>query len=352
MIWFLEGQSSQREVIEGAMDVISGRIPVVASHRQSRPEITAQADVVLREPMNDEDRIQWAADFALGAGVKVMVVGRSGHSFERQRNRFVNLGIDLVTGGLSERTFELVDDKAAFTAEASRAGLAVVPAITVSTADQLVDAIQETRLHGDVCVKPARGIYGQGFWRIEQDADPFQCFAKADQYKVNQDLFVQAFRSSAIAKTLLVMPFMPGDECSVDMVVHHGRVIAHSCRRKTGIYQTFSQTGPAVDLAIEAAKHFGCDGIVNVQTRDDADGKPHLLEINPRYSGGVGYNRLAGINLPGIFAATRLGLEPPATQWVDGVIVKGITVPVSATIGDVVNGGNCRIMPSHSKMPA
>ena len=99
-------------------------------------------------------------------------------------------------------------------------------------------------------------------------------------------------------------------------------------RRKQGLMQTFEREGDAVELAIKAARHFKCDGIVNVQTRDDAGGKPHLLEINLRYSGGIGYTREAGVNLPGIFATRRLGLPVPPSVWREDVQVKAITVVV------------------------
>ena len=67
----------------------------------------------------------------------------------------------------------------------------------------------------------------------------------------------------------------------------------------------------------------------NVQTRDDASGQPHLLEINLRYSGGIGYTRETGVNLPGIFAARRLGLPVPASVWRENIQVKAITTVVS-----------------------
>ncbi len=328
MIWFLEGQSSQRDVIAGAVEVIAGRTKVVSSHRQIRPEVTAGADIVLIEPSNDAERVAWAFDKAAQLGVKVMLIGRSGNVFESHRAEFENAGIDLVTGGSSVRTFELVDDKSAFTAACIKAGLAVVPATTVTTADELVTAIDALKASGRVCVKPSRGIYGMGFWRLEADADPFRCFANADGHTANEALFIQAYRESDNPKPLLVMPYMAGEECSVDMLVSKGSVIALCGRRKEGIFQTFFRTGGAVDLAVEAAELFGCDGIVNVQTRDDSEGLPHLLEINARYSGGISYTRHAGINLPGIFAATRLGLPLPPTEWLDGVKIKGVTSAV------------------------
>ncbi|MET0580910.1 MAG: ATP-grasp domain-containing protein, partial [Pseudoxanthomonas sp.] len=45
-------------------------------------------------------------------------------------------------------------------------------------------------------------------------------------------------------------------------------------------------------------ERFGLNGMINVQFKEDAHGRPRLLEINPRASGGVAMSCLSGINLP------------------------------------------------------
>ncbi|WNW11782.1 ATP-grasp domain-containing protein [Pseudomonas sp. DTU_2021_1001937_2_SI_NGA_ILE_001] len=328
MIWFLEGQSSQREVIMGARAALPASLRIVASHRQPRGEITGQADLALLEPQDDAERIDWVIDNARPLGVRVVVAGRMGASYERHRQRFVDAGIDLVTGGLSIETFDRVDDKSRFTAAAEQAGLACVPAITVSDAEQLQQAYATLSAQGAVCVKPTVGIYGQGFWRFKEGVDAFRCFANPDARETSFEAYLHAYRQPGERPALLVMPYMPGSECSVDIVCEQGRVVAAVGRRKQGLHQTFEREGAAVQLAVRAAEHFGCDGLVNVQTRDDPQGLPHLLEINPRYSGGIGYTQQAGVNLPGIFATRRLGLKEPETHWLPDIRVKPITVAV------------------------
>lgn len=328
MIWFLEGQSSQRDVIAGARAALPDDVRIYASHRQNRPEITGLADVAWSEPQDNQERIDWVIEQARAHQIKVVLAGRIGQVYEAHRAAFESAGLQLVTGALDLDTFERVDDKSAFTREALAAGLACIPAITVSTRAELQEAYAQLARDGQVCVKPTRGIYGQGFWRLADDVDPFRSFANADAHEVNAQVFAQAYGQSAAPKPLLVMPYMPGSECSVDMVCEAGEVVAHVARRKQGLMQTFEREGAAVELAIKAARHFKCDGIVNVQTRDDAAGQPHLLEINLRYSGGIGYTREAGVNLPGIFAARRLGMPVPASVWREDVQVKAITVVV------------------------
>ncbi|MDK2126927.1 ATP-grasp domain-containing protein [Parachitinimonas caeni] len=329
MIWFLEGQSSQRDIIQGAQEALPRHLPILASHRQHRPEITSLADTALVEPSHPRQRLDWVLDMAITRQIRVVQVGHSGQVFEPARAAFAAAGIDLVTGGMSARTFDLVNDKSCFTEYARQSGLQVVPAITVHDAEALAAAVDTLRAQQQmVCVKPAQGIFGLGFWRLSDHADPFRCFANADARVVNTRLFIDAYAARTERKPLLVMPYLAGSECSIDLVVEQGQVVAHAGRRKQGLHQHLFRNGPAVELAIAAARVFACDGIVNIQTRDDAAGTPHLLEINPRYSGGIGYTRLAGINLAGIFACRRLGLPPPAIHWQEDVSFKAITLPV------------------------
>ncbi|KPN93440.1 ATP-grasp domain-containing protein [Pseudomonas nunensis] len=330
MIWFLEGQSSQRDILIGAREALPANVRIFASHRQDRPEITAQADVSFQEPLDNETRIDWVIATALEHGIKVILAGRIGSYYEAARERFDAAGLQLVTGGMSMETFNNVDDKSRFTAEAERAGLACIPAVTVGNARELAAAYETLSSQGEVCIKPVVGIYGQGFWRFKADVDPFRCLENPDAREVDFETYLNIYKSGAERAPMLVMPYLPGSECSVDMVCEAGKPVAFVGRRKQGVHQTFERESAAVELALKAAAHFKCDGLVNVQTRDDQDGVPHLLEINPRYSGGIGYTRATGVNLAGIFAARRLGLPEPAVQWVNDVRVKPITVAVVA----------------------
>ncbi|MFT2603461.1 ATP-grasp domain-containing protein, partial [Escherichia coli] len=78
----------------------------------------------------------------------------------------------------------------------------------------------------------------------------------------------------------VLMPYLPGPEYSVDMVVSQGTVLAAIGRRKEGVLQYLENEGEAIELAINCARLMNADGMVNVQTRHNAEGKPLLLEIN------------------------------------------------------------------------
>lgn len=327
MIWFLQGQSSQRDVIEGARKALPPAIKVYASHTQDRPEITGMADVAWREPSDPAERVEWVLAQAKAHGIKVILAGRKTAIYEDRRADFEAAGIDLVTGVRSPAGYRL-DDKTVFTAECQAAGLRVVPALTVTNQEQLAKAYKALAVDGPVCVKPARGIYGAGFWRLEEGLEPFYALAYPDNRRINARTFIDLYGASQEPQTQLVMPYMPGAEVSVDIVVERGEPIAWVGRRKHDLTQNFERDGPAVELALATVRHFGLDGIISVQTKDDILGVPHLLEVNLRYSGGIAYTPLAGINLPGIFACRRLGQPEPARNWAEGMQIKIISAAV------------------------
>jgi predicted ATP-grasp superfamily ATP-dependent carboligase len=76
------------------------------------------------------------------------------------------------------------------------------------------------------------------------------------------------------------------------------------------------------------AAKLGLDGLVNVQTKADGNGVPHLLEVNTRPSGGVGFSAAVGINLP--YACARMMLGNPFEKVVvnEPVIVRKVDLTI------------------------
>lgn len=328
MIWFLEGQSSQRDVILAARQALQGRATILGSHRKHRPDITAVADIALQEPKDPATRLAWILETAREHGVRVVHAGRDGLGYEQHRQTFNEAGLTLVTGAMNLDSLKAMDNKARFTQACQSAGLAVPATLEVNDADGLTAAVAEMGAQFPLCVKPVVGIFGQGFWRLNDDADPFACFANPDHRVVETRRFVDAYAESAKPGPVLVMRYLPGEEHSVDMVCEAGVVIAAVARCKINGFQQLSREGDVIELARKAAALFGCDGIINIQTRQDEDGKPCLLEINPRPSGGIGYTLAGGINLPGIFATRRLGFDLPPDTWSGNITVRPVSVGI------------------------
>lgn len=329
-VWVSQAHSSQRAVVEG----IRAALPdaeVVASHALDREDILSAASRGVLEPsLPPAERAAWLLGQARDAGASLLVAGRGRRELCALRPAFEAAGIRLACGATDPAVLELADRKDLFAAALAEAGLPVPLTYLVETPDGLMDALARLRAAGArPCVKPATGIYGSGFWILQDGADPLGSLL--DRHLSGAErLLDPAALATALAGTprpepLVAMEFLPGTERSVDCVCDGGRLVASASRAKLGSHQVVEAGGPATALAARVVALLRLDGLVNVQTRDGADGLPRVLEVNTRPSGGVGYAFAAGINLPGALALHALGRPVPAPP----------SEPVAVRINDI-----------------
>ena len=328
-VWLLEGQSSQRDLLQALRPVLPADIPLYASHRKFRPEITDCADHAWREPADDAERVQWVLDTAQQQQIKLVWAGRRGQVYEPHRAAFTAADIDLITGATRLQDLLDLDSKAIFAERCQQAGIPVASGWVVNNGQELSEVIAAQRDQHALCIKPVHGIFGEGFWRLIDDLSPFRCFLTPDDRCVNTQLFIDSYAALTKPKPMLVMPYLSGTEYSVDMVCEAGKVIAAVARdKRDDKSQCLMLEHEVIDLARRVVALFGCDGIVNLQSKSDAHGQQHVLEINARPSGGIGYTMHTGLNLAAICVLRRLGLSVPAMPTHSPVVVRPLTTSV------------------------
>jgi len=351
--WLAEGQSSQRDMLASLQTLktkTATPLSVIASHRQNRPEIFEFADEVYCEPTdninssdtdpdsidldnadsenidsNDDQtateitvpRWQFVLDHAKQNNVKVLLTGRNGADYEAQREAFSAAGIRLLTGATSVSALATIDDKFAFMQQCHAYDIPVAESWRFDNTAEL-EALLTEHGHQPLCVKPVTGIFAQGFWRLDsgkaagEQYDSFEHLYFTEDKKINIEQFINAYANSNMIQArpipMLLMPFLSGQEYSIDVVCEYGEVLAAITRYKTGKVQHIGYDELVMDVVIPLIKTFGCDGIVSVQTKADDDGQHRVLEINSRPSGGIGYTAHSGVDLTQIGFAYWLGM--------------------------------------------
>jgi len=118
--------------------------------------------------------------------------------------------------------------------------------------------------------------------------------------------------------SLLVQEFLPGAEYSVDVLVdRRGEVAAAVPRERLRVDSGVAVVARSVAddelqaAAGECARALGLRGASNVQLRRARNGRPKLLEINPRFPGTVALTIASGVDLPLLALADFLGEELP-----------------------------------------
>jgi carbamoyl-phosphate synthase large subunit len=117
----------------------------------------------------------------------------------------------------------------------------------------------------------------------------------------------------------LVQEYLPGEELSVDVFVRaDGVVVSAVPRTRDKVDSGVAVAGrtvadsECVEVATAVARAVGLRGIANVQLRRRADGRPALLEVNPRLPGSLVLTAAAGANLAALALAEVLGEAVPA----------------------------------------
>ena len=317
---------------------------LVCAIRASRPDIdlalsSANPDAPVRtvapefwiEPSRGAvaDYSDWLLTTALDRGVDAILVQRGRHGVSQQLARFAEHGIVAHVAGAFD-TLTLLDDKAAFAADlAGEAHLART--IAVTSVAQFEDAVREIEADGTVaCVKPARGIYGAGYWTLTGN-DPFAHLADPDARRITRAMYATGLRAREDRGepfALIVMEHLPGLEASIDIVAQRGEVLLVAARTKLDANRQRIQTDhPMIAHATMLVRRYALHGAVNIQYRQDAHGAWRILEVNTRPAGGAAYCEAVGIP----FAATWIDVATGRAERWSGQVDCEILALVAAT---------------------
>ena len=314
-VWFNKGHSVRNALVAIRM-ADRGRIRLIASHPFADAAALTAADIALVEPWIAADDVagryrDWCLDVCRTHAVDLFIAGDQRETLAPFAAHFAAIGTRLALAG-TPQMLETIDDKYAFTLAAADHGLPVAQTHRVTEATGFADAVTALQATGHgICVKPARGVFGAGFWRLDDSQTLFDRLMTGGGHTLPVAVFAAAL-AEPVPTPLLVMEYLPGDETSVDILADHGRVLLAVARRKQRVAQHLSVTGPAIDLATRTVAAFGLHGLVNVQMIADRDDRQTLLEVNPRMSGGCHYALFAGANLPWWHVALELELAAVA----------------------------------------
>ena len=336
-VWFTKGLSNTVDAMAMiANDPLGRKMSILGSHVEAIQPLRAAWPQFLVEPraLKGREYADWVYDTAVQHKVDLIIAQRQPRSLWPERARFADAGIHLLVPA-TPQVLDILDDKLLFQndlahAELSEAGVfghAAIPFSNVAEFDAGRDQLVASgkAIYG-VCVKPVTGIFGSGFRRIDEDGNDFDRLVSTDQedlYRISLDGFRLALSRATELRQMIVMPYLPGLERSVDFVAHQGQMIAGVARVKTGKHQVLEVAVPAIEIARVLARRSGLNGQCNLQTRE-IDGRQVVLEINARMSGGMAMACLAGVNLPLLAVLSAAGLPYPDPAGLIGNLLVGM----------------------------
>lgn len=125
---------------------------------------------------------------------------------------------------------------------------------------------------------------------------------------------------------MMLMEFLPGAAFDVDCLAQSGDVRCIICRRRTwkDPFSPMSQgcraeQQPDIEsLVVHIVRSLGLSHVLDFDVAISKDGRPGLMEINPRLSGAAAASVGAGVNFPALVARAALGWPLTPVQPVYG----------------------------------
>ena len=333
-VWFNRTFSS----VHTAIDLIrkadpAARFHIIYSNPNRYIAAAGVAHQFFLEPtgLDAEAYADWCLGFCREHRIDIFIPGKEATALAGQHGRFAEIGTRVLSTAKPE-ALALMHDKARFYAEVDCPAAPVAQFRTFTNLAEFDAAHALLRAHHPkLCVKPSRSVFGLGFAVLDEERSSAALLMAGIQYHIGLEDMRRGLAELGNFRTMLLMEYLEGREYSVDCVGDHGRLVAAVSRKKgteQGHAQRIDMRAEIIEATTQLCAALGLNGNFNVQFRE-ASGRPRLLEINPRMSGGIGMACAAGPNLPYIalcgFADGFDNVEVPPVR--NGARVTELSVP-------------------------
>lgn len=332
-ILIAESFSCQRDILLNLKNSwLRPYIRLFSSHSVARTEILNIADHILDLTPTGETSVDWILEQCLHHNIDLLFIGKHSVRFETHRHKFEAHNIQLITGCTQLKNLQLINDKYQFTQTCLAQNLPAIPAYYFADVEQFKHSYQlaeQQHPQQILCAKPVHGVFAHGFIRFKTDADFNGLFRIP--IEINLEDFCDQYARLKKPPQYILMPYLTGQECSVDIACDHGEIISLATRIKEEYRQNIMLNGPCDEICHQLVKLFELDGLINIQFKQDQHDVWHILEINARPAGGFSYSIHTGRNLIADLIAKKLHLpSSPITTYTDNIY----SYPFTASISD------------------
>ena len=269
--------------------------------------------VIKNEPvLKDDEYADFCLDFCREHRIDVFMPRRGMLKISENRERFEEAGVRVMTD-----RYEIVavlNQKEAAYRYFRENGIGEVPEYRiVRKPEEFRQAYGElSARYGQVCFKFVRDEGGKSYRLIDNQRKGYTALFKKQNTRMTFDDAYEALAERETFAPLMVMPFLPDDEVSVDCLNTGKGLIALPRIKGNEKYEIVRYDDVIIELCEKFQQAAGLECPYNIQFKY-LNGIPYFLEVNTRMSGGIQMAcHASGVNIPLIALRKLLGRE---TEW-------------------------------------
>ncbi|MDP4098058.1 ATP-grasp domain-containing protein [Paenibacillus sp. P96] len=267
----------------------------------------------------------YCLDFCKKHNIDIFIPHFGMSEIVKYRSEFAKIGTKLLAAGDAELIGLVLDKGKLFSELSTLKSIELPDYYVVSTVDEFKEAYHQLKERGHrVCFKPASGEGGAGFRIIKETLPSIQSLYDPCGPGILLDEAIRMLSSVPEFPPLMVMEFMSGHEYSIDCLASSSSLLAAVPRKKVeGRVRLLEENELLIEWAHEIHKVIPLQYNFNIQVIYQK-GKPKLLEINPRTSGGLYTSCLTGINFPYLAVKLLLGDQVVVPEPEFGIVATHI----------------------------
>lgn len=302
---------------------------IIGSNENPESPIKTVCDEWYREPvLKGEEYVDFCLDFCRVHAIDIFMPRREMIAVSKYKDRFTEAGIKVMVDDYRYVFLLNQKDRAyeAFRAE----GVGHVPEYYLATDPaQFRTAYDKlTEKYGWVCFKFVRDEGGKSYRLIDNSRKGYSSLFKKQTTRMSLDAALDALSEKQTFSPVMVMPFLPDEEISVDCLMTPSGLIAVPRMKDSTRIEKIRYDKEILETCRIFYERFPLEQPCNIQFKY-LDGVPYLLEVNTRMSGGVQMSCAAsGVNIPDIAVNKLLGIH---RAWTNDRIERAVThveVPV------------------------
>lgn len=327
-VWFNHWFSTSYRLIELMKEDAHEQIYVIGSNRQKDSVIQKVCDEWYEEPgVDGGEYIEFCLDFCAQHGIDAFVPRRNMVDISQNIIRFEKAGVKVMVDDYA--TISLLNDKAAaYDYFRDCKNLHIPEFRIVNSVSRFEQAYKELRKnYGQVCVKFVKDEGGMSFRKIEENVDRFRQLRVYQGSGISYEMLTEALGCAGTFDDMMVMPYLPGNEISVDCLQTKKGLIAVPRNKGAARHERVEYSEEILQMTETVMSRTGLRYPCNIQFKLKED-IPYLLEINSRMSGGLQMSCLAAkVNIPNIALNKMFGNDIDWTMDRTDRIVSYIELP-------------------------
>lgn len=324
-VYFNHWFSAIYNTIKSIRDIPDVR--VIASSKNKDSVYKNIVDEFIIEPEKREGYAKWVLDICIEYKVDILFVKRGMLEISACRSEFEKIGTKLVCDDAiiinsinsKSETYKLLQ------------GIASIPPYEVVTDSISLQAhiISYLNKYNSCIVKYDEDEGANSFRVISNEVSLNTLELGPPINKVSPESIINSYKLEELkgnAKKTLVMPYLRGPEVSVDCYLASKGDIAIPRFKESGRVQRIIKDRYLIDMSIAIGRRLNLRCPYNVQFRY-MGGKPVLLEVNTRISGGLQLTTCCGIDIARVCLYDLLNIEYKIPEFRE-VAVSQVETPV------------------------